>query len=95
MGTGNSIARFSRSGTRLLCSRLDPELVVYDLPTLQYPTNDGTGKVVLSAPGFDDGDIGVTACCLFMGIDDEMVISGSKDDNLYIRSLLEAKKHQY
>ena len=94
MGTGNSIARFSRSGTRLLCSRLDPELVVYDLPTLQYPTNDGTGKVVLSAPGFDDGEIGVKACC-FMGIDDEMVISGLKDDNWYIWSLLEAKKHPY
>ena len=93
MGTGNNSVRFNRSGTRLLCSGKDPQIVVFDLPTSQQQR-----KIVLKASGFDKTYCGwlFDASCFmlhktlcFMGINDNLVISGS--NNLYIWSLPDAQ----
>jgi WD40 repeat protein len=82
---GTWCARFNDSGTRLLCHERDPsQLVVYELPTRQQPTN--TGKILLTAPDFTNGEVGTFSSC-FAGLKDELVISGSDDGNLYIWSL--------
>jgi len=80
-------SQFNRLGTRLLCFGSD-RLVVYDLPTLQHPTNGNMNEIVLNAP--EPISKRTYACC-FMGIDDEMVISGSDAVNLFIWSLPDAK----
>ena len=85
---GTCSARFNGSGTRLLFSGDDPQLAVFDIPTRQQPT--GTGKVLLDAPDFYNGDVGYEACC-FAGVDDEMVICASDDHILYVWGLSESK----
>ena len=90
-GTGNLSSQFNRLGTRLLCFGSD-RLVVYDLPTLQHPTNGNMNEIVLNAPDLiSKRRASATYACCFMGIDDEMVISGSDAGNLFIWSLPDAK----
>ena len=72
----------------MLCSGTNPDLVVHDLPTLQH-LSSSTWKVELEASDFDYDDGSDGSC--FMGIDDELVIAGSTDKNLYIWSLPDAK----
>jgi len=88
-GTGNFSFQFNRLGTRLLCSGADPDLVVCDLPTLQHPTNGNMNEMVLVAPDFIRA--GTEACC-FIGIEDQMVLSGAENNQLYIWSLLGTPK---
>ena len=84
-------SQFNRLGTRLLCFGSD-RLVVYDLPTLQHPTNGNMNEMVLVAPDFIRA--GTEACC-FIGIEDQMVLSGAENNQLYIWSLLGTpKRHQ-
>ena len=62
------------------------KLVVYDLPTLHHPTNDGIVEIALNAPDLNNEDVKSDACC-FTGTDSDLVISGSDDGKLYIWSL--------
>ena len=82
---GTYIARFNSSGTRLLvCDENgSSQLVVYDLPTRHRTTS--TGKVLASLFSNKE-DVGGDACC-FAGLDDDLVIGGSDDHNLFIWSL--------
>ena len=89
---GDHSARFNGTGTRLLCSGLDSQLMVYDLPSQQQRVVDG--KVLLKAPYFRCVDnIGHNASC-FAGLDDELAISGSDNQTVPIWSLLNAVKGQ-
>ena len=80
-------ARFNGSGTRLLCSESD-QLVVYDFPSWQQPFK--TGKTLLKASDYSTDNLSIEVSC-FAGIDDELVISGSDDNNMYIWSLPDPK----
>jgi WD40 repeat protein len=84
--TGTLSARFNASGSRLLCLERGPvtQLIVYDLPTRHQATT--TGRVLLSDPDFSTGGIGTNACC-FAGLEDELVLSASEDNSLYVWSL--------
>ena len=84
-------ARFNQSGTQLLCSGLDPQLTVYDLPSLGNQSSfAATGKVTLGDLDFSNEAVSYDACC-FAGINDELVVSGSGDHNLHIWSLPDGK----
>ena len=80
--------RFNGSGSRLLCYEAGSRLIVYDLSTKEQLA--GTGKMKLKAADFINENILSHICC-FAGMDDEMVISGSDNDNLYIWSLPDPK----
>lgn len=47
-------------------------------------------KLMNNGPGFCTDDVGRNSCC-FAGIDDELVIAASDDDNLNIWSLPDSK----
>ena len=85
-GPGSQCARFNGSGTRLLCNEWDrSQLVVYNLsPHKKQPINNGT--ILLKAKDFSNKQVSYQACC-FAGTDDELAISGSMDNNLFIWSL--------
>ena len=82
-------SRFNALGTRLLCSRIESQLTVYDLPTLLHESFLGTGQTALKDSEFTKEDVGYDSFC-FAGLDDELVISGSDDHNLHIWSLPDA-----
>ena len=85
-------ARFNSSGTRLLCSESDSQLVVYDFPSWQQPFK--TGKTLLKASDYGNDNWTMYDVSCFAGIDDELVISGSDDCNMYIWSLPDPKGQQ-
>ena len=84
--TGTWSVRFNGSGSRLLCFEDDEpsQLVVYDLPMIHQPT--ATGKVLLKDPNMTMSNVGYDACC-FGGLEDELVISASENNSLFIWSL--------
>ena len=79
-------ARFTGSGTRLLCNELGrSQLAVYNFSTQQQqPSN--YGKILLKAQDFNSLEVGYSACC-FAGTDDELIISAADDHNLFTWSL--------
>ena len=91
---GTLNVRFNGSGSRLLCFERGPsqfdQLVVYDLPTFHQSTV--IGKMQLIDPGFRNKDVGSDACC-FASLEDDLVIGGSEDHNLFIWSLPDGNRN--
>ena len=87
--SSSSTCVFNRKGTRLLEGRAKQPLTVVDIPSL---TGDGAtgGQVRLSSEGYSLPGFGRNIFC-FAGWDDDLVVSASKDNNLYIWSLPESQ----
>jgi len=85
---------FNRQGTRLLGRRIeDPCVLVNDVPVSSFGAGGGAvagGRVRLSAQGFSPPTASRYTYC-FAGRDDDLVVSVSGDNNLYIWLLPESE----
>ena len=86
---------FNRQGTRLLGGKInDPFVVVTDVPTFTGGAAAvATGHINPSAQGFFVPTIGRNTLC-FAGRDDDMVVSASGDNKLYIWSLPDSQGNE-
>ena len=85
---------FNRQGTRLIGGiRMEEPLTVVDIPSLT--TGDtaaaDSGRVLLSAQGFSFPSFGRNKFC-FAGQDDDLVVSSSEVNDLYVWSLPESRQ---
>ena len=77
---GAKSARFNNIGSRLLCSEVDQPLTCYDIPT-----NRQMECLYFSDPGYEiKSNLKVKSPCCFAGVDDELIVCASDDNNIYI-----------
>ena len=86
---------FNRQGTRILGGRVyDPFMMVFDVPTVSGGGDDASKMYHLSTQGYSVSGVGRNKFC-FAGKDDELVVSSSADNNLYVWSLPENQERAY